>query len=177
MLFHVLTLKSNTWKFIGQVKYEMKFEGRIGILCGGALHWMMTLSNNKKKEVIISLDLSTEEFKEIPLPDALTDQLTDCVHHDNTLCVIEEFLCVYSRCEFSHCSPLSTKKWVMKNKWELYIDGQSQSKYDVAHLLTHTGSDVYMCDDGTRVPCNGDYIRAGIFVKSLVSPHPQFHVK
>ncbi|KAI3798959.1 hypothetical protein L1987_34246 [Smallanthus sonchifolius] len=63
-LFHVLTLKSNSWKIIGQVKYVF-VNGISGILCGGALHWFMSDEN---KKVIISLDLSTEEFKEIPQP-------------------------------------------------------------------------------------------------------------
>ncbi|KAI3794146.1 hypothetical protein L1987_36774 [Smallanthus sonchifolius] len=37
--------------------------GISGILCGGALHWFMS---DDVKKVIIYLDLSTEEFKEIP---------------------------------------------------------------------------------------------------------------
>ncbi|KAK1406727.1 hypothetical protein QVD17_38335 [Tagetes erecta] len=64
-------------------------------------------------------------------------------------------------------------KWLMKNnKWEVYTDDDCESKYDVVHSLTTSLKDVYICDDGTQVPNNGDYIRASIFVKSLVSPHP-----
>ncbi|XP_035835069.1 F-box/kelch-repeat protein At3g23880-like isoform X2 [Helianthus annuus] len=162
--FLVLTLKSNTWKVIGQVKYSI-YEGRSGVFYGGALHWFMTHKNLKK--VIISLDLSTEEFKEIPMPDVYM------LYFDSyRLGVIEECLCIYSI-----RSPLSTKKWVMKNnKWELYIDNHCQTKYDVAHYFpirkeSHMTSRYYV-DDGTPVPINGDYIRASIFVKSLVSPHP-----
>ncbi|KAI7727783.1 hypothetical protein M8C21_025014 [Ambrosia artemisiifolia] len=164
--FHALTLKSNTWKAIGKVKYST-YVGKSGILCGGALHWFMTHKNHKK--AIISLDLSTEEFKEIPLPDPSLLYDRDCF--DYRLGVIEDCLCIYLR-----CSSLSTRKWVMKNnRWEVYTNDHCQGKYDVAHYLPitldsqMTSSDGV--DDGTRVPVNGEYIRASIFVKSLVSPY------
>ncbi|XP_076893188.1 putative F-box protein At3g16210 [Bidens hawaiensis] len=60
-LFYALTLKSNSWKVIGEVKSK-RLEDIKGVLCGGTLHWLA------KNNVIISLDLSTEEFKEIRLP-------------------------------------------------------------------------------------------------------------
>lgn len=123
--FYVLTLKSSsTWKVIGEVKYGI-YASRTGILCSGALHWFMT--RKKRKKVIISLDLSTEEFKEIPLPDVDILYEYNCFHR---LGVLEECLCIYS-----NASPSSTNKWVMKNKWELYIDDHCQNKYDVAHYL------------------------------------------
>ncbi|KAK1406724.1 hypothetical protein QVD17_38332 [Tagetes erecta] len=153
MLFHVLTLKSFTWKLIGEVKhYELKFGGRTGTFCGGALHWLMRTYNDEN-EVIISLDLSTEEFKEIALPDT-TDLIYDCNYHDFTLEMGNE-----------------------NNKWKSYIDDCCESKYDVAHSMITTVNDVYICDDGTRVPTNGDYICATLFSKSLVSPYPHPHVK
>ncbi|MFS7959811.1 putative F-box domain-containing protein [Helianthus anomalus] len=128
-VFHLLTLKSNTWKFIGQVKYWRFCHGVSGILCGGALHWIMTgkKKNEKKKKmnVIISLDLSTEEFKEIPLRDA--SLLYEYGDNHILLGVIEECLCIY-RSGY----PPSTKKWVMRNnKWEVFIDDHCQSKYDI----------------------------------------------
>ncbi|KAJ0537906.1 putative F-box domain-containing protein [Helianthus annuus] len=173
-VFHVLTLKSNTWKFIGQVKYWRFCGGVSGILCGGALHWIMTCKkkNEEKKtmDVIISLDLSTEEFKEIPLPDA--SLLYEYGYNHILLGVIEECLCIYTS-----GSPPSTKKWVMRNnKWEVFIDDHRQSKYDIVHYLPFT-SDAQMnssdcVDDGNLLPANGAHVRASIFVKSLVSPHP-----
>ncbi|KAI7735026.1 hypothetical protein M8C21_028143, partial [Ambrosia artemisiifolia] len=100
--FHALTLKSNTWKAIGKVKYST-YVGK------------------------------SEEFKEIPLPDPSLLYDRDC------------------------------------------FDYRLGGKYDVAHYLPitldsqMTSSDGV--DDGTRVPVNGEYIRASIFVKSLVSPY------
>ncbi|GJZ75841.1 F-box/kelch-repeat protein-like protein isoform X1 [Tanacetum coccineum] len=69
--FHVLTLKSNVWKVIGDIKYEMEFKevARPGVLCEGSLHWFM--NDRRNKRAVISFDLSLEEFKEIPQPDDL----------------------------------------------------------------------------------------------------------
>ncbi|KAL8247038.1 hypothetical protein R6Q59_008254 [Mikania micrantha] len=167
--FHVLTLKSNIWKVVGEVKYR-NIEGKSGVLCGGALHWFMIGENNKK--VIVSLDLSTDELKEIPQPNA--DLLYEC-KGDHRLGVIDESLCIYSS-----YFPLSSKKWVMKNKWELY-DDPYETKYDVVHYLILEHSQqatgyLYGHDGGTHVPSIGDHIRASVLVRSLVSPHPYPHV-
>ncbi|XP_076912569.1 F-box/kelch-repeat protein At3g06240-like [Bidens hawaiensis] len=189
--FHVLTLKSNAWKVIGELEYQYIYV-RKGILCDGVLYWFIT-NENYKERIIISLDLSTEELKEIPQPDdADYNNSPFCTHQ---LGLVQECLCIQS-CP----SRESSNIWVMKNKWELYIDRQ-QSKYDVAHCLSR------VCDsqkkggkhdphrlnivwgdsqkrrghvygfirhyDERHVPCNvWDCIIDGIFVKSLVSPHP-----
>ncbi|XP_076957809.1 F-box protein CPR1-like [Bidens hawaiensis] len=161
--FHVLTLKSAIWKVIGQLKYRIT--GRFacsGILCGRALHWYM--KKKYKKTVIISLDLSTEEFKVIRLPGA---DLLFKFSYSHLLGVIEECLCIYT-IDFP---PSTKKKWVMKNnKWELYIDDHCQRKYDIVHYWPDEDTDYYV-DDGTLVPFNGNHTRAS-FVESLVSPHP-----
>ncbi|XP_076893189.1 F-box/kelch-repeat protein At3g06240-like [Bidens hawaiensis] len=62
-LFHVFTLKSNTWNVIGEIKYGCTYD-TFGAFCGGALHWFMECDADQK--VIISLDLTTLEFKETP---------------------------------------------------------------------------------------------------------------
>lgn len=61
----MLSLKSNVWKVIREVNYS--FTNRFGILCNGAIHWFMNDQDNKK--VILSFDLSEEEYKEILQPD------------------------------------------------------------------------------------------------------------
>ncbi|XP_076931890.1 F-box/kelch-repeat protein At3g23880-like [Bidens hawaiensis] len=165
-LFHMLTLKSNTWKVIGEFEY-VNMASKTGVLFDGALYWLMS-SKIRRKKTIISLDLSTKELKEIPQPDGAGFSLSNL-----GLGVIQDRLCLYSY--------LFPKKWVMNNnKWELHI---SQG-HDVAHRLSevddsqNTRGYVYSfshCDgdyDGCHVPCNRDYICASIFVKSLVSPHP-----
>ncbi|GJU37392.1 F-box protein CPR1-like protein [Tanacetum coccineum] len=67
--FQVLSLKSNAWKHIGQVKYRFFCDQRVGIFCNGTLNWAMYPKPYKKNAIILSFDLSSEEFKEIPLPD------------------------------------------------------------------------------------------------------------
>ncbi|KAL8235935.1 hypothetical protein R6Q59_017016 [Mikania micrantha] len=71
----------------------------------------------------MSLDLSTEEFKEIPQPlqmeydhaeDFFNQRLGVIVNEEDKEC-----LCIYS---FS--SSLSGKKWVTKNKWEPYNESR-----------------------------------------------------
>ncbi|KAK9056060.1 hypothetical protein SSX86_027147 [Deinandra increscens subsp. villosa] len=146
--FYVLSLKPpNVWKLIGEVNYRY-FWNPCGILCGGALHWFMSARN--KKKVIMSIDLSTEEWKEISQP---AEPEYECgTVYEHKLGVIEECLCIYS--------PESWKIWVMKNKWELY-NANDQGKYDVAHSLiyNHEVVDsqnhsryVYVHDDGRLVP-------------------------
>ncbi|XP_076893335.1 F-box/kelch-repeat protein At3g06240-like [Bidens hawaiensis] len=88
--FHVLTLKSNTWKVIGEVEFR-NLDGKTGILCDGALYWFMS---SDSKKVIISLDLSTEEFKEIPQPDD-TSYKTMTAFFKHRLGVIRDYLCIY----------------------------------------------------------------------------------
>ncbi|XP_071708438.1 F-box/kelch-repeat protein At3g06240-like [Rutidosis leptorrhynchoides] len=63
--FYVLTLKSNIWKLVGEVKYR-NIGSKTAALYDGALYWFMS---NKKETVIISLDLCRDELKEIPQPD------------------------------------------------------------------------------------------------------------
>ncbi|XP_076881024.1 F-box protein CPR1-like [Bidens hawaiensis] len=168
-LFYIFTLKSNTWKVIGGLNYKSA-GGATGILCGGALHWFM--SDTRGKKTIISLDLSTEEVKKIPLPIPSADLLHDHAYLFKILGVIEGCLCIYS-----NYSSSSTKIWVVmkNNKWQLYNDDHCQSRYDVAHYVQITpNSQLTGCDcvdDGNLVPINGGYIRAGIFVRSLLSPH------
>ncbi|MFS8011009.1 putative F-box domain-containing protein [Helianthus anomalus] len=170
-VFYALTLKSNLWKVIGEVKYRC-IDGFNGVLCGGALHWFMS---DKYKRVIISLDLSTQEFKEIPQPadeEYVNDVVNDVDDIECFLGVIEEYLCIYW-----DRSPLSSKTWVMKNNtWELYNNDHCETKYDVSHSLLvlpkRNSSNAYALGDGKCVPSAGPYVRASIFVKSLVSPHP-----
>ncbi|GJY66140.1 F-box/kelch-repeat protein-like protein isoform X1 [Tanacetum coccineum] len=76
--FHVLALKSNIWKPIGDIGYKLDSPSATtnGILCEGSLHWFM--NDRKNKKVTISFNLSLEEFKEIPRPDNLESPLAYC---------------------------------------------------------------------------------------------------
>lgn len=72
----VLSLKLNVWKVIEKLNYSSNSgsiyinvleHSRVGVLCNGALHWVIKDQSDKK--VIIVFDLYTEEIKEIPQPD------------------------------------------------------------------------------------------------------------
>ncbi|XP_071708383.1 F-box/kelch-repeat protein At3g06240-like [Rutidosis leptorrhynchoides] len=100
--FNLLSLKTNIWEVIRDVKYEPIMSVR-GVLLDGSIHWLMINKNNSKK-VILSFDLSREEFIEISLPD-------ECDQYNMRLGVIKQCLCIFS------LSPYSRKpemKWVLK---------------------------------------------------------------
>ncbi|KAJ0617160.1 putative F-box associated interaction domain-containing protein [Helianthus annuus] len=50
----VLRLKSNVWRVIPEVEYT--FITKVGILCNGALHWLIRDDENKKRFIIISFE-------------------------------------------------------------------------------------------------------------------------
>nr|GEW52902.1 hypothetical protein [Tanacetum cinerariifolium] len=58
-LIYVLSLRSNTWKLIGEFNYQF-VPNKPGILLHGALHWVVF---KDEETMIISFDLSREEFK------------------------------------------------------------------------------------------------------------------
>ncbi|KAK1410248.1 hypothetical protein QVD17_36783 [Tagetes erecta] len=166
--FYILTLKSNIWKFMGEVKYRWCTKGVNGVLCGETLYWFMS---DATKRVIISFNLSTEKFKFIPQP---TDGDYGChhcwlVHKCYALGVLDDCLCIYSS---SSCS-LYSKIWVMKNsKWERYYHCR-WSKNDIVHRVQESQQKyVYTHDDGMQLTSIGRYMCASIFVNSLVSPNP-----
>ncbi|GKB99874.1 putative F-box domain-containing protein [Tanacetum coccineum] len=125
-LFQVLTLKSNLWKVTGQVNWRTLFHP-FGILWKGALHWFMKDCNGKK--VILSFDISREQFKEFPQPD---DSSYVC-NSSNSLGIADGFLCIYR-------NHPPYQRWVMKSNndkqsWKLLQDDCEKNTYDIAHAL------------------------------------------
>ncbi|KAJ0941638.1 putative galactose oxidase/kelch, beta-propeller, F-box associated interaction [Helianthus annuus] len=167
--FHLLSLKSNVWRVIGEVKYRLLTKA--GILCNGALHWLVGDNENTKK-LIICYDLSKEEFKEIPLlPD---DARYESSSH-SYLGVMEECLCIFWR-SLSSCVVVwrPMKKYnVVKQSWEL-LRRNSDMKYESIHYLRRAKNP--MLNDSffhldESLFCGTLYVDAPIFVQSLVSPH------
>ncbi|KAI3716458.1 hypothetical protein L1987_67355 [Smallanthus sonchifolius] len=107
----VLSLKSNVWRVIGEVKY--KFISIDGILCNGALHWIIRDENMKK--IIISYDLSKEEFKEIPHP---VDARYKCTS-SSYLGILKNCLCIFSRSHYPSVHVWLMKNYNVKQSWEL----------------------------------------------------------
>ncbi|KAJ0806748.1 putative F-box domain, galactose oxidase/kelch, beta-propeller, F-box associated interaction [Helianthus annuus] len=192
--FHVLSLKSNVWRVIGEVKYKYGWWfNRDGVLCNGALHWIVTDEENEK-DIIIAYDLSKEEFREIPQPD---DPRYECTFR-SYLGMVKECLCIYRRPWYSRDVPdiWLMKKYNVKESWEPlphdreinyeYVHGEIN--YEYVHLLTALREDDdYILHQLTTprededyilpqtscftIHVGWDYISTPIFVPSLVSPH------
>ncbi|KAI3676067.1 hypothetical protein L1987_85665 [Smallanthus sonchifolius] len=162
----VLSLKSNIWRVIEEVKYV--FIRKVGILWNDALYWIVRDSENTKK-LIISYDLSKDEFKEIPQPD---DAKYECTS-DTYLGIVKECLCIFDMSPGSLFDVWLMKKYNVKQSWELLPhDGESQ--YDIVHYLK-TPKD-YILPEGFLLPDKSyvtkyNLLEVPVFVQSLVSPH------
>ncbi|KAJ0620207.1 putative kelch-type beta propeller, F-box associated interaction domain-containing protein [Helianthus annuus] len=168
--FYLLSLKSNVWSVIGEVKYRLLT--KTGILCNGALHWLVG-DNEKTKKLIIFYDLSKEEFKKIPLlPD---DARYDSSSH-SYLGVMEECLCIFWRLQ-PCCAVIGpTEKYNnVKQSWEPLSQYDSNMNYDSIHYLSrptnHTLNESFFHPDEPWFTGTFGYIDAPVFVQSLVSPH------
>ncbi|KAK9072509.1 hypothetical protein SSX86_008943 [Deinandra increscens subsp. villosa] len=169
----VLSLKSNVWKVIGEVKYT--FSRKVGVLCNGALHWIVKDQNNKN--LIISYDLSKEEFKEIHQPDDRRYEFTS----NSRLGIYKASLCIvqYKIFSFDICFDI----WLMRNynSWELLPD-EYFPKFDLVHCIRMPKDYVppenffHFHPHNLHNPCeyiqyHWVYLHAPIFVPSLVSPY------
>ncbi|KAK8688715.1 hypothetical protein V6N13_087459 [Hibiscus sabdariffa] len=61
---HVLTVGSPTWRNLGSLPFHFMWQNS-QVLVNGKLHWIAT------EHMIMSFDLATEEFKEVPMPDCI----------------------------------------------------------------------------------------------------------
>ncbi|XP_071708437.1 F-box/kelch-repeat protein At3g06240-like [Rutidosis leptorrhynchoides] len=144
--FYVLSLKSNTWKFIGQVSYRIG--SRTAALFNGALYWFMS---NHKDIVIMSLDLCRNELKEIPQPHhpSYRHELSK----EHKLVSIRGCLCIHydpwKLGTYGHRS-YKYKTWVMNkdNKsWQVLQcddddDCEMMMMYDAVHCMRMPGDDI-----------------------------------
>ncbi|GKA59315.1 putative F-box domain containing protein, partial [Tanacetum coccineum] len=124
-LVQVFSLKSMTWKHIGHIKYCLT-HGGCGVLFNAALHWFADDYNTEKRRlVILSFDLSPEEFKVIPVPDD-----SRYVVMDSKLGVFEDNLCI----------SCADGIWVMRNynvkqSWEFLSNDYDMNSHDAIHYL------------------------------------------
>lgn len=118
-------LKSNEWKFVREVNYNRG--SFIGNLCNGALHWLMKDQN--KNKVILSFDLSNEEFNEIPHPDDLDFKF--CGIH--ALGIVKGCLCIHLQKSQPHDLWIM-KSYNVKESWEM-VGRDFDIKYQAAALF------------------------------------------
>ncbi|KAM0013678.1 putative F-box domain-containing protein [Helianthus debilis subsp. tardiflorus] len=166
--FEVLSLKSNVWRVV-EVKYTFIIT-KAGILCNGALHWIVKDQNNKK--LIISYDLSKEEFEEMPQPENAIYEFT----HSSYLGTVKECLCIISPNDYFPVHDVwLMKKYDVKESWEM-LPCHHEMKRNIVHYLglpkdesffLHYVEPWFSEDLSYRLW----RFTVPIFVKSLVSPH------
>lgn len=175
--FQVLTLKSNEWKVIGEVNYN--FISRIGIICNGALHWVMNAgSPQNNNKVIVSFHISKEEFTEIPQPDDERFESVIARHPMMRLGTMEDCLCIYRR------AMLPRNIWIMKEYNVKQSWGMVEHDCEIKQVAAHCMKELKHYIPHKRSLCHKvwlcrtlDFIGAPIFVQSLVSPHANGRVK
>ncbi|KAJ0806745.1 putative F-box domain, galactose oxidase/kelch, beta-propeller, F-box associated interaction [Helianthus annuus] len=160
----VLSLKSNEWKVIGEVMYT--FMTADGVFCNGALHWIVRDQNSKR--VIISYDLSKEQFKEIPQPEGEGCLLR---YSWSSLGNMKECLCIMGYSNFGKVWMM--KKYNVKQSWEL-LPRHREIIYTIVHSFSIHKDEIFF-DFKSKSSWDWDYvfrvfIMTPIFVKSLVSP-------
>nr|XP_043635149.1 F-box/kelch-repeat protein At3g06240-like [Erigeron canadensis] len=165
--FYVLSLKTFLWKFIEEISYAILDYNICGILCDGALHWLMSCWKTGEV-VIISFNLSREEFTKTQPPPGVDDN-----DFKKLTCMgaIEESPCLIQ----SHWE-LPTKIWVLrsnssgKQSWDLLPDNYVINCDAVCFMSDEDHSIYYTPSPGLEINTL-DYIAAPIYVRSLVSPH------
>ncbi|KAJ0941568.1 putative F-box associated interaction domain-containing protein [Helianthus annuus] len=123
---HVLSLKLNAWKDIREVKY--RFISKFGILCNGALHWIVEDENTKK--IIIAYDLRKEELKEIPQPN---DARYECTSRSQ-LGIVNDCLCIY-RDKNSRDDRWLMEIYNVKQSWDR-LQHNHKIIYDIVHYYS-----------------------------------------
>jgi hypothetical protein len=95
------------WKDFGEVKFV--FISRVGVLCNGALHWVVN-NTISEKNVILAVSLSEEKFIEITGPDNVS--YPSKISQHSSMCLgtlMEGCLCVFRP------KLLPDDLWVMKD--------------------------------------------------------------
>ncbi|GJR52237.1 F-box protein CPR1-like protein [Tanacetum coccineum] len=182
----VLSLKTNVWRSLGKLEYlYYHFPTFVGILCNGAIHWLMQEPKDKNtlKCVIVSFDLSTEKIKEIPLPEY--DERFE-VTLLSYLGIIDECLCIYDQSR-THCPRWVMKNYNVKESWTLlpsYDEVPHDEKVnDAIQTLEQLKNDCtpytsfFTSHNMVQLRCVNQDVCAPIYVHSLVSPHVCWKLK
>ncbi|XP_076945329.1 F-box protein CPR1-like [Bidens hawaiensis] len=162
--FRLLSLKSNAWRDVGEEKYRFT-RNKDGVLFNGALHWIVWDQNNNY--LILSFDLSKEEFKEIHLPD-------DVYAIYIKLGIMNERLCAYVGSFDDGIWLWLMKKYNVKESWELLkMLPDDEMNYDIVHTL-RLGPPKDNCalwvSHASKHP-ESEHTSELVFVQSLVSPY------
>ncbi|XVE78907.1 hypothetical protein DITRI_Ditri14bG0015600 [Diplodiscus trichospermus] len=68
----VYSLKTNSWRRIKDFPFYLKYKRGYGVLANNALHWVVSKKpESDTKSFVVALDLGTEEYRVVDLPDCL----------------------------------------------------------------------------------------------------------
>ncbi|GKB89720.1 F-box/kelch-repeat protein-like protein [Tanacetum coccineum] len=168
--FQVFSLKSNAWNVIGKVNYTRNVhQYEAGVLCNGAIHWVMNPKTQNTKEVILSSDLSKEKFEEIPQPYyARYYKLDNCSRLGISLGVMEECLCIRFYTGNTACV---MKKDNLKQSW--VIVDNCRIMYEYGDGFWEVTNDPFWWNNYMWFIGDRKFRGGPVVVESLVSPHLQ----
>ncbi|KAM7528799.1 hypothetical protein LguiB_032209 [Lonicera macranthoides] len=104
----VYSLKSDSWRRIGDFPYYLSYERVSGVLASGALHWVVSRKRRRLErfsgDLIVAFDLRSEEYSLVPQPEY------SIKNFDMKVDVLEGCLCVLCK-DYS----LQFEMWVMED--------------------------------------------------------------
>ncbi|KAK8669445.1 hypothetical protein V6N13_106876 [Hibiscus sabdariffa] len=68
---NILTVGSSTWRNLGRFPFHIMWQ-QSQVLVNGKLHWITYTKRSNATKPIMSFDLATEQFKEVPRPDSIS---------------------------------------------------------------------------------------------------------
>ncbi|XP_022760070.1 F-box protein At3g07870-like [Durio zibethinus] len=108
---HVLTIGSPVWRNLGMISYHF-IRQTSKFMVKGRLHWLCRPKKNTWATLLISFDLETEQFQEVPKPNCC--DLVKCFQH---LMVLRGCLCVGSSHNNKELEVWVMKEYGMKESW------------------------------------------------------------
>ncbi|KAG5597681.1 hypothetical protein H5410_038913 [Solanum commersonii] len=111
----ILALKSGSWRKIDnhpRIFHNSTYRDNPLTFVCGAFHWLS--KDNVNKYFMISLNISSEVYKEIPLPEGICN-IPNMAFIKRDVSVIEGMLCAYCSCLQAGAAGDTFKLWVMKD--------------------------------------------------------------
>ncbi|XP_027330537.1 F-box protein CPR1-like isoform X2 [Abrus precatorius] len=91
-LVQLYSMRSDAWKDLPSMPYALCCARTMGVLVGGALHWVVTRKlEPDQPDLIVAFDLRFEKFREVPLPVSVKGNFEmDVAVLGGCLCMVED---------------------------------------------------------------------------------------
>ncbi|KAG5597674.1 hypothetical protein H5410_038906 [Solanum commersonii] len=186
----ILALKSGSWRKIDnhpRIFHNSTYrDGPLTFVCG-AFYWLS--KDNVNNYFMVSLDISSEVYKEIPLPEGICN-IPNMAFIKRDVSVIEGMLCAYCSCLHARAAGDTFKLWVMKDygikeSWTILFNIQDRYIYYIIGIPKYIfGNDqillIYNCGvcRGYRTstglselfPAHHGTQRGLVYTESFISP-------